>query len=145
MDALRLLKGIDVVTAFALAVEVDGFSRFRSASAFASWLGLVPSESSSADTRRQGGITKSGNKHLRKLLVEAAWHYSNASRGEKGAAKGQVVAPDVRRHAAKGVRRLVDRRAALLEAGKKSVVANCATARELACWAWAIGRMVEAA
>ena len=59
--------------------------------------------------------------------------------------KGQVVAPDVRRHAAKGVRRLVDRRAALIEAGKKSVVANCATARELACWAWAIGCMVEAA
>ena len=131
VDALRCLKGIDVVTAFALAVEVDGFSRFRSAS--------------SAENRRQGGITKSGNKHLRKLLVEAAWHYSNASRGEKKAVKGQVVAPEVRRHAAKGVRRLVDRRAALLDAGKKSVVANCATARELACWAWAVGCMVEAA
>ena len=145
VDALKCLKGIDAVTAFALVVEVDGFSRFRNASAFASWLGLVPSENSSADSRRQGGITKAGNKHLRKMLVEAAWHYSNASRGEKKAMKGQVVAPEVRRHAAKGVRRLVDRRAALLDAGKKSVVANCATARELACWAWAIGCMVEAA
>lgn len=145
VDALRSLKGIDVVTAYALAVEVDGFSRFRNASAFASWLGLVPSEHSSGEGRRRGGITKSGNKHLRKLLVEAAWHYASATRREKAPSRGQVVPSEVRRHAAKGVRRLVDRRAAMAEAGKRSVVANCATARELACWCWAIGCMVEAA
>ena len=145
VDAVSCLKGIDVVTAFALAVETDGFSRFRNASAYASWLGIVPSEHSSGEGRRRGGITKSGNKHLRKLLVEASWHYLGASRHEKSLRKGQEVAPEVRRHAAKGVRRLVDRRSALLGSGKRSVVANCATARELACWAWAIGRMVEAA
>jgi transposase len=145
VDALCCLKGIDVVTAFALAVETDGFSRFRSAPAYASWLGIVPSEHSSGDSRHRGGITKSGNKHLRKLLIEASWHCIGASRHEKALRKGQEVAPEVRRHAARGVKRLVDRRAALLGAGKKPVVANCATARELACWAWAIGRMVEAA
>jgi len=145
VDALSCLKGIDVVTAFALAVETDGFSRFRNASAYASWLGLVPSEHSSGEGRHRGGITKSGNKHLRKLLVEASWHYLGASRHEKRPRAGQEVAPGVRRHAAKGVRRLVDRRSSLLDSGKRSVVANCATARELACWAWAIGCMVEAA
>lgn len=144
VDALRLFKGVEVVTAFAFACEVDGFSRFRSASAFASWLGLVPSEASSADARRQGGITKSGNRHLRRLLVEAAWHYASATRSPKRPAAGCEVPPEVARHAAKGVRRLVDRRAALSAAGKKPVVANCATARELACWIWAVGCMVEA-
>jgi len=145
VDAISCLKGMDVVTAFALVVETDGFSRFRNASAYASWLGIVPSEHSSGEGRHRGGITKSGNKHLRRLLVEASWHYLGASRHEKSLRKGQEVAPEVRRHAAKGVRRLVDRRSALLDSGKRSVVANCATARELACWAWAIGCMVEAA
>ena len=72
VDALSCLKGVDVVTAFALAVTTDGFSRFRGAAAYASWLGIVPSEHSSGEGRHRGGITKSGNKHLRKLLVEAS-------------------------------------------------------------------------
>ena len=78
VDALRCMKGVETVTALALACEVDGFSRFGSASRFASWLGLVPSESSSGERRCRGGITKAGNGHLRRLLVEAAWHYVNA-------------------------------------------------------------------
>lgn len=105
----------------------------------------MPSEHSSGEGRLRGGITKSGNKHLRKLLVEASWHYVGASRHEKSSCVGQEVAPEVRRHAAKGVRRLVDRCAALLDGGRKAIVANCATARELACWAWALGCMVESA
>ena len=145
VDALRCMKGIDVVTGFALACEVDGFSRFASASSFACWLGIVPSEGSSGERVRRGGITKSGNKHLRKMLVEAAWHYARASRSEKALGRGQAVAPPVRRHAAKGCRRLAERHAALVGAGKRPVVANCAVARELGCWCWAIGTMVEAA
>ena len=128
VDALRCMKGVETVTALALACEVDGFSRFGSASRFASWLGLVPSESSSGERRCRGGITKAGNGHLRRLLVEAAWHYVNASRDMKPLRRGQEVAPAVRRHAAKGSRRLVDRRKALDEAGKRAVVANCAVA-----------------
>lgn len=145
VDALSRLKGVDVVTALAPAVETDGFSRFRNASAYASWLGLVPPEHPSGEGRHRGGITRSGNRHLRKLLVGASWHHLGASGREKPLRGGQEVAPEVRRHAARGVRRLVDRRSPLLDAGKRPVVANCATARELACWAWAIGRMVEAA
>lgn len=145
VDALRCMKGIEEITAFALACEVDGFSRFRNASSFASWLGIVPSEDSSGEHTRRGGITKSGNKHLRKMLVEASWHYTNASRHAKPLAGGQVVDDAVRRHATKGVKRLVDRHRALAESGKKAVVANCAIARELACWCWAVGCMVESA
>ena len=70
-DALRCLKGIDAVTAVSIACEADGFSRFDKASGFAAWVGLVPSEHSSGESQCRGGITKAGNKHLRKLLVEA--------------------------------------------------------------------------
>lgn len=127
-----------------LACEVDGFSRFRSASAFSCWLGMTPSESSGGEKPQRGGITKAGNKHLRKNLTESAWHFANASRNPKDLAKGQVVDPAVRRHALKGNRRLIDRRRALDDAGKKSVVANMAIAREMACWCWAVGCMAEA-
>ena len=144
-DALRCLKGIDAVTAVSIACEADGFSRFATASGFAAWVGLVPSEHSSGESQCRGSITKAGNKHLRKPLVEATWHYKSASRAPKKAAAGQSVPPDARRHANAGVRRLVDRRRAMDAAGKQSSVANVAIARELACWCWAVGRMAEGA
>ena len=140
------MRGVDVVTAFALACEVDGFSRFRNASAFSSWLGTVPSENSSADKQRRGGITKPGNKHLRKMLVESAWHhYRLAGRGGKTLCKGQVVSVPVKRHAGKGCRRLKERFDDLVDSGKRPVVANRAIARELACRCWAPGKMAESA
>ena len=105
----------------------------------------MPSEHSSGESRFRGGITKAGNKHLRKLLVEAAWHYKGASSSPKDLAKGQVVDAATRRHANAGVRRLVDRRRSMDDAGKQSSVANVAVARELACWCWAVGRMAEGA
>ena len=74
---------------------------------------------------------------------EAAWHSANASRHAKTPARGQLVDPAVRRRALKGNRRLIDRRKALDDAGKRPVVANMAIVRELACWCWAVGRMVE--
>ena len=77
--------------------------------------------------------------------VEAAWHFANASRHAKTPARGQLVDPTVGRHALKGSCRLVDRRKALGDAGKRPVVANMAVARELACWCWAVGRLVESA
>ena len=95
--------------------------------------------------RPQGAITKAGNKHLRKALVEAAWHYLTCSGRPKGLAKGQAPDRGARRHAAKGVRRLVERREALLARGVHGNKANVATARELACWVWAVGLMAEEA
>ena len=94
---------------------------------------------------RRGAITKAGNKHLRKTLVEAAWHYLTCSGRPKDLAKGQAPDRGARRHAAKGVRRLVERREALLARGVHGNKANVATARELACWVWAVGLMAEEA
>ena len=143
VDSLRCLKGIDVTSAADLVFEAGEFSRFKNARSFAAWIGLTPSEHSSGESVRQGGITKAGNKHLRRVLVESAWHYLGCSPHSKDLAKGQAPDPGARRHAAKGVRRLVGRRAAMLERGVHKNKANVATARELACWCWAIGRMVE--
>ena len=85
------------------------------------------------------------NKHLRKTLVEAAWHYLTCSARPKDLAKGQAPDRVARRHAAKGVRRLAERREALLARGVHNNKANVATARELACWVWAVGLMAEEA
>jgi transposase len=70
---LACLRGISTLTAFGLAVEVGDWQRFSGRS-IGAYLGLVPSESSSGERRRQGAITKTGNTHARRLLVEAAWH-----------------------------------------------------------------------
>ena len=71
---LCCLRGISTLTGFALAVEIGDWDRFTGAS-IGAYLGLVPSEHSSGQSRRQGGITKAGNSHVRRLLVEAAWHH----------------------------------------------------------------------
>jgi transposase len=71
---LRCLRGIDTLSALGLAAEIGDFGRFRSAEEFMAFVGLVPSEHSSGEHRRQGTITKVGNGHVRRLLVEAAWH-----------------------------------------------------------------------
>ena len=145
VDSLRCLKGVDVMTAADIVFEAGEFARFRNARSFAAWLGLVPSEHSSGEKVARGGITKAGNKHLRRVMVEAAWHYLAASPHSKGLAPGQAPDPVARRHASKGVRRLAGRRAALLERGVHKNKANVATARELACWCWAVGLMAERA
>ena len=145
VDSLRCLKGVDTATAADLVFEAGEFSRFRNARSFAAWVGLTPSEHSSGESDRRGAITKAGNKHLRKALVEAAWHYLTCSGRPKGLAKGQAPDRGARRHAAKGVRRLVERREALLARGVHGNKANVATARELACWVWAVGLMAEEA
>ena len=143
VDSLRCLKGVDTMTAADLVFEAGEFSRFKNARSFAAWVGLTPSEHSSGESVCRGGITKAGNKHLRRVLVESAWHYLNASPCSKDLAKGQSPDRSARRHANKGVRRLVQRRDSMLERGMHKNKANVATARELACWCWAIGCMVE--
>src|SRR2546426_4243045 len=71
---LRCLRGIDTLTALALVTEIGDFDRFKSAEQFMAFVGLVPSERSSGEQRRRGSITKVGNAHVRRLLVESAWH-----------------------------------------------------------------------
>ena len=71
---LRCVRGIDTLTAIGLAAEVGDFSRFATAEQFMGFVGLVPSERSSGESRRQGSITRAGSSHARRLLVESAWH-----------------------------------------------------------------------
>src|SRR5262249_33401834 len=77
---LRCLRGIDTLSAVGLCAEIGDFRRFDHPAKLMSYLGLVPSENSSGQTRRQGAITKSGSRHARRLLVEAAWHYRRPPR-----------------------------------------------------------------
>jgi transposase len=140
---LRCFKGIDTLTALALVCEVGDFRRFSSAAAFMSYLGLVPSEYSSGGKRRQGGITKTGNSHLRKLLIESSWHYRY--RGAVGAGlKARRAGMDERliAYADTALHRLQNKFAHLVLKGKSSKTAVAATARELAGFVW--GAMTEA-
>jgi transposase len=75
IKALQAMRGIQLVTAAIVATEIGNFGRFASAPAFGAYVGLVPSESSSGSTRRQGAITRAGNTFVRRALVEAAWAY----------------------------------------------------------------------
>jgi transposase len=77
---LRCMRGIDTLTAVGLCAEIADFARFDHPKQLMSYVGLVPSEKSSGQTRRQGAITKSGSQHARRLLVEAAWHYRRPPR-----------------------------------------------------------------
>ena len=71
---LRCMRGIDTLTAVGLVAETGDFARFKTAEQFMSFCGLVPSERSSGESRRQGSITKAGSAHARRLLIEAAWN-----------------------------------------------------------------------
>jgi len=138
---LRCFKGIDYITALALVCEVGDYRRFGSAASFMSYLGLVPSERSSGPKRRQGGITKTGNAHLRRLLVESSWHYRH--RGNPSVAlQARRMGMDERviAYADKALSRLQSRFAHLVYKGKSSKTVVTATARELAGFVW--GTMV---
>ena len=142
VEGISLMLGIDTLSAFTLVVEADVFSRFPSAPAFEAWCGLVPSEHISNGKGGRGGITKCGNSMVRRMLVEASWHYASAS-PDRSRSTNPDVDTRVENHAHKGTVRLIERRRALASRKKKPVVANCATARELAGWVWAIGCMCE--
>ncbi len=139
-----LPQGVDTASAADLVFEAGEFSRFRNARSFAAWVGLTPSEHSSGESDRRGAITKAGNKHLRKTLVEAAWHYLTCSGRPKDLAKAEPRTGAPGGMPPRGVRRLAERREALLARGVHGNKANVATARELACW-WAVGLIAEEA
>lgn len=143
--AIRCLRGASTVTAFSVAAEIGDFSRFPDARSFMSYVGLVPSESSSGETASRGKITRTGNAHVRTLLVEAAWHHARPLRTMSEAAMGDAAAvpADVAEAAARANRRLHDRYAHLRGRGKPAGVVNTAIARELAGFVWALARMAR--
>ena len=133
------VHGIGRVAAFSLVCEVHDFERFRNGAAFASYLGLVPSESSSGDRESRGGSAKTGNSHLRRILVEASSCYSRPFRAAKS--EDARVPELVRAKAQKCSARLRERRRALVGRGVSANKAKVAVARELAEWIYWIAVM----
>lgn len=135
------LRGVNTLTGFALAVEIGDWNRFTG-NTIGSFVGLVPSEYSSGSSRAQGPITKTGNTHVRRLLVEAAWHHK--PRYHVGAvmrSRWDRASAAARARGDEGNRRLHGRWVGFLERRKRPVTANVAVARELAGWCWSLAVM----
>jgi transposase len=139
---LRCLRGIDTLTAVGLCAEIGDFGRFARAGQLASYLGVVPSEDSSGQRRRLGAITKTGSRHARRLLVEAAWHYRRPPRRSKTLAARQAgQSAHVLALAWKAQQRLHHSWHRLdVQRGKRRTLVAVAVARELAGFCWAIAR-----
>lgn len=142
-NRLCCLRGINTLTGFALAVEIGDWHRLTGRS-IAAYLGLVPSEHSSGSTRSLGAITRTGNGHARRLLVEAAWHHKPSYRpGKTMTDRWAKASPQAAARGDAGNRRL-NRRWDIMKAHKKKhTVANTAIARELAGWCWSLAIMDE--
>lgn len=144
VKALQAFRGIQLVTAATLAAEIGDFARFPTARHFMAYLGLVPSEHSSGGTRRQGSITRTGNGHVRRVLVEAAWSYRMRAQLSKPIAdRNEGVAPGVKAIAWKAQQRLHKRYRKLIARGKCKAEVVVAVARELAGFVWAAARQPE--
>jgi transposase len=140
---LGCLRGVSTLTAFGLAVEIGDWHRLTGRS-IGVYLGLVPTESSSGSTRTQGGLTKTGNGHARRLLVEAAWHHRKPYRLAVALRRRQDVASPAARARGQAANRRLHARWQQFDARKKRpVVANAAIARELAGWCWSLATLDE--
>lgn len=137
---LRCVRGIDTLTALTIVAELHGFERFTSARELMAFVGLTPSEHSSGARRRRGGITKTGNRHVRRLLIEAAWHSRHRpgvgvvlARRRKNQPRWVIAIAD---HAQVRLHRRMMR--LVLDRGKHANTAVAAVARELTGFIWAI-------
>lgn len=143
IEALMALRGVSLLTATTVVAEIGDLKRFANASQLMAYLGLVPSEYSSGGSTRRGGITKTGNSHVRRVLVEAAWTYRHAARKtavlQRRAERTSEVVQDIAWSAQK---RLCQRYRALESKGKLKVQVCTAVARELAGFIWAIGHIL---
>ena len=138
---LGCLRGVSTLTAFALAVEIGDWHRFTG-NTIGSFVGLVPSEHSSGSSRIQGPVTKTGNGHARRLLVEAAWHHrARYAPGTTMRERWELAPAAAAARGDAGNRRLHHRWAVLAAHRKRHTVANTAIARELAGWCWSLAVM----
>ena len=138
VNRLVCFKGVRTHTALSFIVEIGDFKRFPTAGQFAAFLGLVPGEHSSGDSRHQGGITKAGNTHLRCLLTESANCYSNARLGHKSKdllSRQAGNSSDVIAYADRANERL-RRKYVRISSHSRANIAKSAVARELACFIW---------
>jgi transposase len=146
VEAIQALRGVQFLAAVTLIAELGDLTRFETPRPLMSYLGLVPGEHSSGERRRQGSLTKTGNSHARRVLVEGAWAYrypANVShhlqlRLEKVPKAIQDISWKAQVRLCKRSRRLVAR-------GKNANQVVVAIAREMAAFVWAIAREVKVA
>jgi transposase len=139
VDALMAMRGVNLVTAMGIVAELGDLSRFSKPTQLMAYLGLVPSEHSSGNSRHQGGITKSGNSHVRRLLIESGWCYRFAARKSREIEqRAQKASSEVQQIAWKAQKRLCARYRALSERGISSCKVVTAIARELSGFIWAV-------
>lgn len=144
VEALQSLRGVARVTAATIVVELGKLSRFERPTQLMGYSGLVPSEASSGEKTRRGGITKTGNSHLRRVLVEAAWMYRFSPNMYPALRRRQEGQPEeIKAIAWKAQHRLNKRYKALAAKGKPQPQVVAAVARELLGFVWAIGVQVE--
>jgi transposase len=130
--ALQALRGVSLITALGIVVELGDITRFDRPERLMSYAGLVPREYSSGSSRHQGGLTKTGNNHLRWLLIEASWHYRHHPRVGVGLGKRQDGVPEeVKRIAWRAQLRLHHKFRRVVGRGKPRNKAVAAVAREL--------------
>lgn len=135
---LGCLRGINTLTGFALAVEIGDWHRFTGAT-IGPFVGLTPAEYSSGSSRTLGPITKTGNSHVRRLLVEAAWHHrTRYTVGKTMQDRWNLAPAAARTRGDEGNRRLHQRWVRFIEHRKRHTVATVAIARELAGWCWSL-------
>jgi transposase len=139
---LQAFRGVQLVTAAGLAAEIGDFHRFATAGQFMAFVGLVPSEHTSGAKRRQGGITKSGNRHVRRLLIEAGWHYYRTPLRVSAELRARRVGipQAVIDIADKALERLGKKSYGLKQGTKPANKIVTALARELAGFLWAAAR-----
>ena len=144
VNRLCAVRGIAALTGLGLAVEIGDWDRFDGAS-IGAYLGLVPTESSSGASRSQGSITKTGNTHARRLLVEAAWQQQRPLRAPSKAlrARRDLLSPAVRARGEAADRRLHQRWQVMTARHKPPSKIAVAVARELAGWCWSLAVMPD--
>jgi transposase len=143
VDAVQALRGVSLITAATSIAELGDLRRFDRPDELMSFLGLVPSEHSSGDHVRRGSITKTGNGHVRRVLVEAAWAYRFPARVSRALLRRQEhLSREVCETAWKAQVRLCSRFRAMAARRKPSQVIVTAIARELSAFMWAIANQV---
>lgn len=139
--ALQALRGVSLVVAATTVAELGDLARFKHPAKLMAFLGLVPSERSSGETTKRGSITKAGNGHVRRILVEAAQAYRYPARRTRIIAKRQEDLPEkIRAIAWDAQLRLCSRFRRLCARGKNANVVVTAIARELIAFMWAIAQ-----
>jgi transposase len=146
VEAIQALRGVELTSAIIVVTELGDLTRFDTPRQLMSYLGLTPSEYSTGERRRQGGITKAGNSHARRALVEGAWAYRYPAKVSRHLQlRLEKLPPEIQTIGWRAQVRLCKRYRQLSARGKHVNQVVVAIAREMAAFAWAIARLVPVA